>query len=141
MTSEEQAKLLNPNPVPPSATSAPSPMDLMMLQSQQSQDRADLSNQQRVSDAILQATQPQASPAWRGRRGSRFAAPPSPTAGLTGIGASISKLINAYRSQQAQDALRDQQQQAMLRLSPMPPSASVATSNPAPYQPNIYYED
>ena len=131
MTSEEYAAMLNPNPVPPSATSAPSPMDLMMLQNQQAQERTALGHQQRVSDALLQSTNAnQAASAWRGRRQNRFATPPS---GLAGIGSGLVKMASAYAGGQAQDALRDAQQQAMLRLSPMPPSASVATSDPANY--------
>ncbi len=131
MTSEESAAMLNPNPVPPSATSAPSPMDLMMLQQQQAQERTTLGNQQRVSDALLQSTNAnQAAPDWRGRRQNRFATPPS---GLAGIGSGLVKMASDYAGGQAQNALRDQQQQAMLRLFPMPPSASVATSNPENY--------
>lgn len=129
MTSEESLQQLLPNPVQPPPP--PSMADMMSLQAQQAQERADLNSRQRVAGAILQATQSQAAPSWRGgRRGGRLAVAPSPAAGLAGLGSQVARTIGTFQHQQQQDAMRDQQRRVMMGMMGVLPVSATTASDP-----------
>ncbi len=119
MTSAEYAAQLNPNPTP-----VPNATDFMALQNQQAQDRANLTSQQRVADALMKASQPTPYQ-WQQRKGRRFA--PQGDSGFGQVGSMLQGLASQYAQGQEQDALRARQQQAMINMFPAPPSATVAS--------------
>ncbi len=124
MTSDEYAAQLNPNPIPvPNATMG-SPAEFMALQSQQAKERDALTSQQRVADALMKATQ--VTPyQWQQRKGRRFS--PQGDSGFGQVGSMLQGLASQYAQGQAQDDLREKQRLQMLQLTPMPPSATVAS--------------